>query len=105
MRENLQKINGKRLRFKATVGRYGKKAAYRGSSLDTLCFVDVKFANGKNATDHIWFTAGKRIKELNLKEGEEVYFDARVTPYLKGYKKDEIDFRLSNISKIVKLKK
>ena len=104
MREKLQKINGERLRFKATVGRFGKKTAYKGYPLDTVCFTDVKFFSGGVATDHIWFTAGKRIKELNLQEGDMVSFEARVKPYLKGYEKDEVDFRLSNISKIVKLK-
>lgn len=104
MRDRLEKLNGKRLTFKATVGRFGKKSAYRGYPLDTVCFTDVKFNSGGNATDHIWFTSGKRIKELNLQEGDKVSFEARVKPYLKGYEKDEVDFRLSNISKIVKLK-
>ena len=58
--------------------------------------------------DHLWFTVGKQLDKLNLKEKEVIRFDARVTRYVKGYvhrdeDNREIDYRLSFPNKFVKV--
>jgi hypothetical protein len=60
------------------------------------------------ATDHIWFTVGKTIKELNLTIGEKIQFVARVTTYIKGYVNgfiDErtVDLKLNRPTKFIKI--
>lgn len=52
-------------------------------------------------TDHIWFTVGKTLKELNLKEGDEIEFNARISSYRKGYWKDKTDYKLNRMTKII----
>ena len=100
MRKNLEKINGDRLQFTATVARFGTKTNYHGFAQKTICFKDVNFICGKVATDHLWMTVGKTIESLNLNEGDKVTFFARVGGYRKGYYKDEFDYTLRNISKL-----
>jgi hypothetical protein len=38
---------------------------------------------GTQLADHLWFRAGAWSSSLNL--DDRIAFDARVTPYLKGY--------------------
>ena len=86
MRKNLKNIEGERLRFKATVERFGKKTSFKGFPEDTILFKNViRLDNNELATDHIWFTVGKTISSLNLNSGDVVEFDARVGDYVKGY--------------------
>ncbi|MFW6219236.1 MAG: hypothetical protein ACOC33_00080 [bacterium] len=102
MRKELKKINGERTKFVATVDRFGIKKNWHGYYENTICLKDVKFVEtNKLATDHIWFTVGKRIKALNLKENDKVMFDARVSKYVKGYflEYQTIDYKLNNPTK------
>lgn len=108
MRAELAKLNGKRRRFKGVFVRFGKKAGYK-EPLITILLKDVVYiASGKVVADHLWFTMGKRFSLLELKEGDVIRFDARVTSYVKGYrdrgddKPLETDFRLSFPSNLVK---
>lgn len=92
MRKELQKIAGLRQRFTARFVRFGSKPAYKGAPIVTLLFEDVKDKYGKEYTDHIWFINNKGFKQLNLQPGEQISFDARVKPYIKGYRgKKEYD--------------
>lgn len=109
MRIELKKLSGSRLTFTAKVGSFSTKSSY-GYIKETVCLVDVKFSDGSFATDHTWQTLGKQIKDLNLNEGDSIKFDARITSYIKGYVNlregiDDrtVDYRLSNISKVMKL--
>lgn len=103
MREELSKIQNIRMQFAAKVERFGIKSNYHGFPEKTICLVDVTDTNGKVLTDHIWFTVGKTIDKLNLNEGDEVSFFARVSQYRNGYFKDELDYKLNNISQIKRL--
>lgn len=68
MRKNLQKINGKRIRFRATVEQFGSKKNYHGFPEPTILFKDVVFADSiEPACDHLWFTVGKTIAASNVK--------------------------------------
>lgn len=113
MRSELAKIKGLRQKFEGIFVRFGSKRNFKGYPQPTLLLKDIReVSTGKIISDHIWFTIGKRLGSLILVEGDKVRFDARVTPYEKGYKgyrEDvydspiEIDYRLSfptNITKV-----
>jgi len=115
MRPELAKLFGKRRRFQGVFVRFGKKSAYQGGFLTTILLKDiVDVVSQKVMTEHCWFTMGKRFEKLELKEGDILRFDARVTDYVKGYqgrrgeddydyKPVERDFRLSFPTKFVKV--
>jgi hypothetical protein len=110
MRKNLAPKNGVRTRFIGVVDRFGARSNWNGFPEETVCLKDVKFLDGKEATDHIWFVVGKRIKSLDLAENDVVEFEARVKKYIKGYvnwrhgiDNRELDFKLSNPTKLKKL--
>lgn len=85
MRKELKEIDGTRLRFRAVVERFGTKV-YRDYEDTTILLKNVtRVDTGLQVTDHIWFTVGKTIDNLDLKPGEIVEFDARVGNYSKGY--------------------
>jgi len=114
MREELAKLDGKRRRFEAVFVKFGSKAGYKHPET-TILLEDVKdVVSGKVVTDHLWFTMGKQFKELDLKKGHIIRFNARVTEYEKGYRgrRDEddydynpvqIDYRLSFPTKFIKV--
>lgn len=112
MRKNLQKLNDVRIKVAAEVSRFGTKSSY-GYVKETLCLVNLKDEEGKELCDHLWMTVGKQIKELELVVGDAIGFQARVTPYYKGYmgyrddvdKPVELDYRLSNPTKFYKIPK
>jgi hypothetical protein len=86
MRKELKSIDGKRIRFRAVVERFGKKTNYHGYPESTILFKNVtRTDTSKQVTDHIWFTVGKTIEVLELQPGDIVEFDARVGDYVKGY--------------------
>lgn len=96
MRKELQSLDGQRLRFRATVERFGKKTNWNGYPEPTILFKDVRRADtGQIMTDHIWFVARKTITALNLQPGDTVEFEARVGEYIKGFvsRRDYIDER------------
>jgi hypothetical protein len=109
LRLELQKIRGLRRRFQGKVGRFGTKTGYNGQPLSTLLLLEIiEVENRKLITDHVWFTLGRQFEQLNLKEGDVVRFDARVTSYEKRCKSEwdgdeefafETDYRLSNPTK------
>lgn len=98
MREELEVIDGERMSFTGTIGRYGGK----GGGKYTILMTDVRHVDGRQATDHVWFNLTKGFKDLRLDPGERVRFDARVKPYTKGYKgrKKAIDRPVSDDYKL-----
>jgi hypothetical protein len=113
MRKELSKIEGVRGRFEGIFVRFGTKRGWKGYPETTVLLKDIRLlTEGKYITDHIWFSCGKRLEALNLKENDVVRFDARVTSYEKGYKgyrEDvfdapiETDYRLSFPTNVVKI--
>lgn len=116
MRDELAKRDGLRRRFQGCFVRFGTKSGYKGPPVKTILLKDIaEIASDKIVTDHLWFTMGKQFQRLNLKPGDVVRFNARVTEYVKGYqgrcddddafsvKPCERDFRLSNPTDIVKI--
>ncbi len=107
MRKELKRYNGERLRFTAEVERFGEKASFRGAPIPTLLLKNVRILGQEVIiTDHLWFTKGKSWDAC--RPGTHVAFDARVTPYEKGYKGRKevfdapvmIDYRLERPTKI-----
>lgn len=112
MRAKLAKYFGERRTFQGVFKRFGSKSGYKGP-VKTILIVNLVDAVTKKAlTDHIWFTCGIQFDRLDLREGDVVRFDARITKYLKGYQGrndfgeegfQELDYRLSypsNVSKV-----
>lgn len=85
MREELKARAGKRGRFSAKVEKFGAKSSY-GYAKQTMLVTDVRDESGNQVTDHLWFTVGKQIRELELKPGDRIEFVATVRPYRKGYR-------------------
>ena len=107
MRQELKELQGIRDRFSGVVERFGEKPSFRGYPKKTVLLKDITHLQSKKqVTDHLWFTIGKRLEELKV--GDLVEFDARVTTYEKGYKgyRDdvfcpiEIDYRLERPTKV-----
>lgn len=86
MRDKLRRITcAERHRFTATFDRFGKKTGWNGADERTVLLVDVKLG-GNVVADHLWFKSGKQFDALDLKRGDEVEFNARVSSYMKGYR-------------------
>lgn len=111
MRRVLKSLEGVRTAFRGTVVQFGVKSGYTGLDLPTLMLKDVMDGTGNVVTDHLWLSIGKQLAALHLQSGDVIAFQARVTAYEKGYKgyrEDvykpiEIDYRLSNPTKIAKI--
>ena len=113
MRKQLRVFNGQRMRFTARIKRFGTKPAYKGKGRPpkTLLLADVHLLFGENpkVTDHLWFTCGKWSEGLSV--GDKIAFDARVSPYRKGYRgrrmdvgySPSTDYKLNRPTKVEKL--
>jgi hypothetical protein len=108
MRFKLAQYKGKRRRFEGTFERFGIKAGYKGPERTLVLLNVIDVYSRDEVTDHLWFTVGKQLDNLDLKEGDVIRFDARVTRYLKGYvhrdeDNREVDYRLSFPTKFLKI--
>ena len=86
MRKALGDKEGERRTFQATFARFGAKQGYQGYKEETLLLkniIDVE--TNKVVADHAWFNFTKSFQALNLREGVQVIFDARIKEYQKGY--------------------
>lgn len=104
VREKLRERDGLRSHFIGTFERFGTKSGYKGRIEQTVLLINVKDAQGEVVTDHLWFNLTQGFATLNLQPGDEVSFDARVQPYVKGYqgRRDDVydrpverDYKLS----------
>lgn len=110
MRQKLKELNGERMRFRAIVARFGERGGYKGP-LKTILLKQVETVSASEViTDHLWLTVGKTLGILAI--GDTVEFDARVSPYEKGYKgrregifcETSIDYKLERPTKLRVLK-
>jgi hypothetical protein len=84
MRDALKNNDGSRLRFRASVERFGSRSNWHGYPERTILLRDVRFVgSGELACDHLWFKEGDWAWELEV--GTTFEFDARVDSYVKGY--------------------
>ena len=103
MRQKLKEIGTEtRERYKGTVGRCGiKYNGFKGWPERTLLVNGViDDCTGEIITDHIWFTVGKTLSELDLKSGDEITFNARVGTYRKGKHFNKKDYKLNRLTQI-----
>lgn len=99
MREELAKRSGLRGRFTATYT--GRRERSSAGHIVVMClFVDVRDELGTEVTDHVHFTLGKWNEDLQ--PGDTVSFEARVSPYWKGYIHRTRDYRLSHPTNVRK---
>ena len=98
---------GTRHRFKGTVWKFGIKNTRRGIK-ETILLKDIYY-KGERVADHLWFDFGMQFKTLCLQTKDLVAFDARVNLYRRSSiynsPQNQIDYTLSNPTKIVKLEK
>lgn len=110
MRDKLEEFYGKRLVFTGTFARFGNKTRHNSKpgKQKTVLIEEIK-SDGKLLCEHCWFALIKGFGKLALKTGDFIMFEARVSRYLKGWKRDnnsrELDYRLSNPTKIKKIGK
>jgi hypothetical protein len=109
MRKELKKLDGLRDLFIAKFVREGSKSSYKGAQLPTILLKDVlRVSDKKLMCDHLWFNKTKAFAALELKEGLEIQFAARVKQYSKGYlgRRDDLkkeirqDFKLSHPTQV-----
>ncbi len=111
MRKNLEAVNGKRKKFKATFVRLGKKVGFKGYTEETILLKNVvDLESNRIVADHIWFSFTKGFEKASLTDGSTLEFEARVKEYTKGYVRKDLnidnrttDYKLSHPSKIRKV--
>jgi hypothetical protein len=104
MRKVLAKEEGSRKKFYATFSRLGKKVNYQGYREDTILLTKIIDAETHQImADHVWFSYTKGFEKIELTEGVDIEFEARVKAYSKGYvntrykiNNRSTDFKLSN---------
>jgi hypothetical protein len=108
-----------RKRFKGVFSRFGEKTGYKGKRETTVLLKEVvDFDSERCVADHLWFTMGKQFERLELKKGDTLAFNARVTMYEKGFRGNKygkesgndadrkgVDYRLSYPTAFVKIAK
>ena len=107
MRKNLAENEGVRATFTGCFVRFGIKDGWHGTD-STVLLKDIKNAEGRVLTDHLWFNLTKAFEVLDLRVNDIIQFDARVAAYEKGYKgrRDDIycpvslDYKLSHPTKV-----
>ena len=107
----MRQANGIRATFSGIVERYGTKSSY-GHPKPTLLLKDIKDGGGMIVTEHLWFNLTQGFAKLGLQPGDAVKFDARVKPYIKGYRgyRDDVydkpieeDYKLSHPTNLRKM--
>lgn len=97
MRQELQKREGRRKRFRATIDRCGTKYGWRGESLPTVLVTNVyDIEDDELVADHVWLNRTKSMDGIIFRKGEIIEFDARVGTYVKGYLGHDFMKRLEN---------
>lgn len=71
---------------------------------NVACFRNVKL-NGKWVCDHVWIHRSKHMKNLELKHGDKVQFEARVGRYTRGFprieQEVEFDYNLEKVREFI----
>ena len=102
IRTELQDIGSEeRHFFSGTFERYGIKSGYKGPT-ETVLLTNIRDEDGNIVSDHLWFNKTKGFSNANMRKGDTVSFEARVSEYQKGYKGHKEDI-FSNLSYDYKL--
>ena len=108
-KRKLGEYNNQRLKFVASVERFGSKRGFKGPK-PTILLKDVRIDGCEEIiTDHLWFSKGKIWDEFNV--GDVVSFEARVALYQRGYngRREDVyvptttDYKLERPTKIKKI--
>lgn len=106
MRDKLARYKlGQRIKAYGTFKRFGKREGWKGEMLITLLLKNIRSRSKQVLTDHLWFNYTKSFQKIkNLQEGDLLRFEATIDTYVKSYEKNQIDFKLSRPTKVVKIK-
>lgn len=93
-RTELAPFLNQRISVCALFVRFGSRRAYKGPPIVTVLLGNVRTGSGRFLCDHVWMDCGKRFDDLQLSEGDQVQFVARVSTYWKGYRgrREDIDW-------------
>jgi hypothetical protein len=94
--------NQERATYRATFDRYGVKT-WHGKSATTVLLLNITDADGNAVCDHLWMNLTRGFETLDLRPGDTVEFDGRVTAYTKGRYHNRTDYKLSRPTRIRKL--
>ena len=104
VRNELKQMNNQRLRFTATIERFGERKNFKGVPTPTILLKNIRLVGeDKILTDHLWFTKG--TSWINIPLGSVIEFDARISEYTKGYKghrKDVVDAPITTDYKLTR---
>ena len=107
MRKKLKELKNQRIEVRGTVKGFGRRYNNDIES-KTICLENIYHTEtSKILCNHLWFNCGKAWAKLNLKVGDQVQFEGKVTPYKKGYRSRfhftdnrTTDYKLTNPTKI-----
>ncbi len=100
MRTALEELHGERLRF---AGKFGKVSVKTGTSKNrdtTFLLLDiVRLDTNEVIADHVWVASCKALDRFQLRPGDNLTFNAKVSRYRKRYGRND-DYTLSKIGKV-----
>lgn len=68
----------------------------------TVMLRDIKDFRGQTVTDHLWFHLGKGFEKLDLKVGDTVQFEGRVSTYRK-HRGEDTDYKIGFLKNLRKV--
>jgi len=97
MRKKLKEMRESRCAFTGIFERYGIKRNWHGFPEKTVLLKSIRLLNGEMVADHLWFNYTKGFQSIgDLKPGDTIKFDARVSKYQKGYAGFREELRIEN---------
>lgn len=99
MRKELKGLEGKRSIFTGEFVKVSGKKEHSGTGPAVL-LRNIKNQSGQLLADHIWIDYSLEFNTLQLQEGEQIIFRARVGQYHKGKKGQLVDYKLHRPTKI-----
>ncbi|MBW5449334.1 hypothetical protein GE107_25235 [Cohnella sp. CFH 77786] len=102
MREQLQALEGKRSIFTGEYVKVSGKKEHNGAG-PAILLRNIKDQDGQLLADHLWVDHCQEFDSLELKEGEQIIFRARVGQYRKGKHGQLVDYTLHYPSNIQRL--
>lgn len=107
-RRGLARYHDKVLTCYATVKRYGEmKLKHLNTSVitQTLLLKNIFTRTGEMLADHVWIPLSDRIRDLDLRHGDQILFTGRVVSYRKGRQLEMTDYHFTGIDDCRKVDK
>lgn len=99
MRKLLKELEGKRMVFIGDFVKVSGKKEHSGAG-PAILVRNIKNQAGQLLADHLWIDYCAEVDALQLQEGEQIIFRARVGQYHKGKKGQLVDYKLHHPTKM-----